>query len=199
MSQYHHISDVAPTILEATGVSMYPRSYHGVKQQPLDGTCRWLYSPSTTPTRPIGSNANTMKCSAIARSGSTVGRPSRCTPIACRGISTSCLPFDKDKWELYQRGRGLLGEHGQRGRRDIPNKLEEVEVQIFEEEAWKYNVYPLYDDMIKRISAQQQTRLFGDQKGIRLLRSLALFRIAEKASVPVKNRSHDDCHNDDRL
>ena len=33
-----------------------------------------------------------------------------------------------------------------------PEKLEEL-VAIFDEEAWKYNVYPLYDDMIKRIGA----------------------------------------------
>ena len=59
---------------------------------------------------------------------------------------------------------------------------------MFEEEAWKYNVYPLYDDMIARIS-KQQDRLFGDQKEFVYFAPGAV-RIAEKSSAPVKNRAH---------
>jgi len=36
-NQYHHISDIAPTILEAAGIEV-PDFYHGVKQQPMEGT-----------------------------------------------------------------------------------------------------------------------------------------------------------------
>jgi len=35
-SQYHHISDIAPTIMDAAGIEV-PEEYHGVKQQPMDG------------------------------------------------------------------------------------------------------------------------------------------------------------------
>ena len=59
---------------------------------------------------------------------------------------------------------------------------------MFDEEAWKYNVYPLYDDMIRRL-AKQQDRLFGDQNEYVYYVPGAL-RIAEKASASVKNRSH---------
>jgi len=58
----------------------------------------------------------------------------------------------------------------------------------YDEEAWKYNVYPLYDDMIKRIGAQQD-RLFGDQKEFVYFWPGAV-RIAEKSAAPVKNRAH---------
>jgi arylsulfatase len=68
-----------------------------------------------------------------------------------------------------------------------PEKLEEL-VAIFDEEAWKYNVYPLYDDMIKRLGAQQD-RLFGDQKEF-IYYAPGAIRIAEKSSAPVKNRAH---------
>ena len=61
-------------------------------------------------------------------------------------------------------------------------------VEIFDEEAWKYNVYPLYDDMIARL-ASQQDRLFGDQKEFVYFAPGAV-RIAEKSSAPVKNRAH---------
>ena len=68
-----------------------------------------------------------------------------------------------------------------------PEKLEEL-INIFEEEAWKYNVYPLYDDMIQRIG-KQQDRLFGDKKEFVYFAPGAI-RIAEKSSAPVKNRAH---------
>ncbi len=61
-------------------------------------------------------------------------------------------------------------------------------MKIFDEEAWKYNVYPLYDDMIQRLGAQQD-RLFGDQKEF-IYFSPGAVRIAEKSSAPVKNRAH---------
>jgi arylsulfatase len=95
------------------------------------------------------------------------------------------LPFDQDKWELYNveedfsESTDLAAQY--------PEKLEELK-QIFDEEAWKYNVYPLYDDMIKRLGAQQD-RLFGDQTEFVYFAPGAT-RIAEKSSAPVKNRAH---------
>jgi hypothetical protein len=95
------------------------------------------------------------------------------------------LPFDQDKWELYHvaedfsESTDLAEQH--------PEKLAEL-IQIFDEEAWKYNVYPLYDDMIKRLGSQQD-RLFGDQTEFVYYWPGAI-RIAEKSSAPVKNRSH---------
>jgi arylsulfatase len=68
-----------------------------------------------------------------------------------------------------------------------PEKLAEL-MKIFDEEAWKYNVYPLYDDMLKRLSGTQDI-LFGDQKEF-VYYAPGAVRIAEKASAPVKNRSH---------
>jgi hypothetical protein len=97
----------------------------------------------------------------------------------------STYSFDDDQWELYHvaedfsESRNIAAEN--------PEKLAEL-VAIFDEEAWKYNVYPLYDDMIQRIS-KQQDRLFGDQKEFVYFAPGAV-RIAEKSSAPVKNRAH---------
>jgi len=35
-NQYHHINDIAPTIMEAVGIEI-PETYHGIEQQPMDG------------------------------------------------------------------------------------------------------------------------------------------------------------------
>jgi arylsulfatase len=95
------------------------------------------------------------------------------------------LPFDQDEWELYNveedfsESRNLADEE--------PERLAEL-IAMFEEEAWRYNVYPLYDDMVTRLGAQQD-RLFGDQTEY-IYYAPGAVRIAEKASAPVKNRSH---------
>ena len=96
------------------------------------------------------------------------------------------LPFEKDVWELYHVAEDFSESTNLAAQ--YPEKLEELK-KIFDEEAWANNVYPLYDDMIKRM-AKQQDRLFGDQKEF-VYYAPGAFRIAEKASAPVKNRSHD--------
>jgi arylsulfatase len=94
-------------------------------------------------------------------------------------------PFESDVWELYNLNEdfseavNLADQH--------PEKLEELKAR-WEELAWENNVYPLYDDMIQRIS-KQQDRLFGDRKEFVYYYPGAR-RIAEKASAPVKGRSH---------
>jgi arylsulfatase len=95
------------------------------------------------------------------------------------------LPFDKDEWELYHVATDF--SESKNVAKENPEKLKEL-IAAFDEEAWKYNVYPLYDDMIKRL-AKQQDRLFGDQKEFVYFWPGAV-RIAEKSSAPVKNRAH---------
>jgi hypothetical protein len=95
------------------------------------------------------------------------------------------LPFENDEWELYNVAEDFSEAHNLA--EEHPEKLTEL-IKIFDEEAWKYNVYPLYDDMIQRLGAQQD-RLFGDQKEF-VYFSPGAVRIAEKSSAPVKNRAH---------
>ena len=173
---------MAPTILEATGVEM-PEVYHGVRQQPLDGvSMMYAFDDAEAPNRKERQYYEMFGNRAIWSDGwKAVTLHANRMPWEINVV----LPFDKDKWELYNtandfsESNDLAKEH--------PEKLKELQ-EMFEEEAWKFNVYPLYDDMIKRIS-NQETRLFGDKKEFVYYYPGAV-RIAEKASVPVKNRSH---------
>jgi arylsulfatase len=181
-SQYHHITDIAPTILEATGTKM-AESYHGVKQQPFDGTSMlYSFNDGQAPNRKKRQYYEMFGNRAIWADGwKAVTLHANRMPWELNVV----LPFDQDEWELYHvaedfsESTNLAKKH--------PEKLEALK-KMFDEEAWKYNVYPLYDDMIKRISAQEK-RLFGDQKEFVYFAPGAV-RIAEKASAPVKNRSH---------
>jgi len=174
-SQYHHISDIAPTIMEAVGITL-PETYHGVKQQPMDGVSM-LYAFNDAE----AANRKKRQYYEMVDGWKAVTLHAKRMPW---DVNVT-LPFDKDEWELYNVDDDF--SESTNLAKNYPDKLEELK-KIFDEEAWKYNVYPLYDDMIKRL-AKQQDRLFGDQKEFVYFAPGAI-RIAEKASAPVKNRSH---------
>ena len=181
-NQYHHISDIAPTIMEAAGITV-PDEYHGVKQQPMDGTSMiYSFNQADAPNRKGRQYYEMFGNRAIWVDGwKAVSLHANRMPWDVNVV----LPFDQDKWELYHVAKDFSESTDLAA--SNPEKLEEL-IAIFDEEAWKYNVYPLYDDMIKRLGAQQD-RLFGDKKNFVYYWPGAI-RIAEKSSAPVKNRAH---------
>jgi len=181
-NQYHHISDIAPTILEAADLEV-PERYHGIQQQPMDGVSMlYSFDDAEAPNRKQRQYYEMFGNRAMWSEGwKAVTLHAKRMPW----IVNVTLPFDQDEWELYHVAEDF--SESTNGAEQYPEKLEELQ-QMFDEEAWKYNVYPLYDDMIRRLSVQQD-RLFGDQKEY-VYYAPGAFRIAEKASAPVKNRSH---------
>ncbi|MCU7928060.1 MAG: arylsulfatase [Candidatus Thiodiazotropha sp. (ex Dulcina madagascariensis)] len=181
-SQYHHISDIAPTIMDAVGIEV-PEEYKGVKQQPMDGvSMAYAFDNANAPNKKERQYYEMFGNRAIWVDGwKAVALHANRMPWELNKVE----PFENDPWELYHldedfsESTDLSKKH--------PEKLAELR-KIFDEEAWKYNVYPLYDDMIKRLGAQQD-RLFGDQKEFVYFAPGAI-RIAEKSSAPVKNRAH---------
>ena len=181
-SQYHHISDIAPTIMEAAGIQV-PDEYHGVKQQPMDGTSlMYSFNQANAANQKQRQYYEMFGNRAIWEDGwKAVTLHANRMPWELNVV----LPFDQDKWELYHVAEDFSESTDLSEK--YPEKLKEL-IAAFDEEAWKYNVYPLYDDMIKRIGAQQD-RLFGDKKEFVYYWPGAV-RIAEKSSAPVKNRAH---------
>jgi arylsulfatase len=181
-TQYHHIADIAPTILEAAKLHV-PEEYHGIKQQPMDGSSMmYSFDNAKAP--------NVKKRQYYEMFGNRAIWVDGWKAVTLHGkrmpwIVGSVTPFEEDVWELYcveedfSESTDLAAKY--------PEKLEELK-KIFDEEAWKYNVYPLYDDMLKRLAGTQDI-LFGDKKEFVYFAPGAV-RIAEKSSAPVKNRSH---------
>jgi arylsulfatase len=181
-SQYHHISDVAPTIMEAAGIEV-PDTYHGVEQQPMDGVSM-MYAFDN----PEAPNAKERQYYEMFGNRAIWVDGWKAVTIHANRMPWELavtLPFDEDKWELYHVAEDFSEANDLAD--EMPEKLAEL-VAIFDEEAWKYNVYPLYDDMIARMG-KQQDRLFGDQTEFVYFAPGAV-RIAEKSSAPVKNRAH---------
>ena len=114
-NQFHHVIDVAPTVLEAAGLPE-PTSVNGVQQTPMEGVSM-LYA-STTPARTSATRRSTSRCSATAASTTRAGRRSPGThPLGGRAE----LPaFDDDVWELYAPTRL---DAGARPAAEQPDKL----------------------------------------------------------------------------
>ncbi len=159
-SQYHHVIDVMPTLLEAAGVQP-PEVVDGIQQQPIDGISM-VYSfndaetPSPRTTQYYEIHANR----AIYHDGWLANTTPRNMPWN--------LPLQQPTdvttypWELYNlqedfsQSKNLAAQY--------PEKLAEMQ-KLFDEQARKYNVYPLQDTgaqlrSAKRIRASgQQPRL----------------------------------------
>jgi arylsulfatase len=181
-TQYHHIIDIAPTILEATHVAA-PAVVDGVRQMPFDGVSM-VYSfndPKAASTHQtqyyeIWGNRGIYDhgWKAVALHGGRM-------PWQLGGV----VDFDKDVWELYDLEADPTETNDLAA--SNPARLEEMK-KLFEQEAWKYNVYPLYDDVSTRVA--NVTKLFlGDKSHFTFYPPGAEF-IAEAVSPPTKNRSH---------
>jgi arylsulfatase len=181
-NQYHHISDIAPTILEAASVAV-PAEHNGVPQQPMDGdSLMYSFNNADAPNVKERQYYEMFGNRAIWVDGwKAVTLHAKRMPWDLAVV----LPFEEDEWELYNVAEDF--SESTNLAEENPEKLAEL-IKIFDEEAWKYNVYPLYDDMIRRLGAQQD-RLFGDQREFIYFAPGAV-RIAEKSSAPVKNRAH---------
>ncbi len=180
--QYHHIIDIGATILDATGTEFYAE-LDGHEQMPLDGvSMAYSFDAPEAPTQHPEQYYELFGNRAIYQDGwKAVTIHAGRMPWNLNKVA----PFEDDVWELYHidedfsEANNLAAQH--------PEKLEALKAR-WEELAWENNVYPLYDDMIQRV-AKQQDRLFGDRKEF-VYYSPGARRIAEKASPPVKGRSH---------
>jgi arylsulfatase A-like enzyme len=179
-AQFHHVIDVAPTVLDAAGLPQ-PTTVHGVTQHPIEGvsmcaTFDDAQAPETRETQYFEINCNR----GIYHKGWVAGTLHRLPG----GEPTHGL--DADVWELYDtttdwtESRNLAAEH--------PDKLAALQ-RLFLIEAAKYNVLPLDDRSVERINpdtAGRPTLVHGT--------SQVLFggmgRLSEATVLNIKNKSH---------
>ena len=181
--QYHHITDIAPTILDVTNTP-FRKEIDGHEQMDFDGvSLAYSFDAPKAPTRHSEQYYEMYGNRAIYRDGW------KAVTIHAKRMPwdlTRVAPFEDDAWELYHVAEDfsesvdLADQH--------PEKLAALKAR-WEELAWDNNVFPLYDNMIKRVAGQQR-RLFGDRKEF-VYYAPGARRIAEPTSAPVKGRSHE--------
>jgi arylsulfatase len=180
-SQFHHVIDVAPTVLELAGLPQ-PTMVNGVQQQPLHGVSMAYSFDDADAAERRETQYFEMFCNrGIYHQGWTA-----VTRHSTPWVMVPELPaFDDDVWELYGPGdwtqtHDLAAEQA--------DKLAELQ-RLFLLEAGKYKVFPLDDRRVERFNAD----LAGRPQLIRG-RSQLLFggmgRLTENSVVVIKNKSH---------
>ena len=180
-AQWHHVIDVAPTVLEAANLPE-PKSVNGTVQSPIEGGSM-LYSFD----KPDAKSTHTTQYfeifgnRAIYHDGWFAGTVHR--------APWEKVPRQKlteDKWELYDTTKDfslandLAAAH--------PAKLKELQ-DIFMKDASKYRVLPIDDRLLERLVASTAGRpdLMGDRTSLTL--SEGMGGMSENVFLNLKNRS----------
>jgi len=137
-NQYGHVIDVLPTTIELTGAKV-PEVINGYKQEPIEGTSlAYSITDAKAPSKHTIQYYEIMGTRAIYKDGW------KASVLHKRESITSKGDFSKDVWELYNLNEDFNELHNIA--QQNPEKLKELE-DLFDAEAWKYNVYPLKDGL----------------------------------------------------
>ena len=179
-TQFHHVIDVAPTVLEAAGLPE-PVFVNGVQQMPLHGVSM-AYSFDDAG---AGERRQTQYFEMFVNRGIYHKGWTAVTRHSIPWAFGELPAFDDDVWELYGPGDWTQA-HDLAA--DQPGKLRELQ-RLFLIEAVKYNVLPLDDRRIERFNAELAGRPQLIQGKSQLLFG-GMGRLTENSVVVLKNKSH---------
>jgi arylsulfatase A-like enzyme len=181
-SQFHHVNDVASTILEATGLPE-PTMINGVKQIPMDGVSMLYAAKDKDAEDRHKVQYFEMFGNRAIYSDGWLARVVHMVPWVGKPIK----PFLDEKWELYNVDEDFSLTNNLAD--ENPEKVTEM-IALFEKEAIANNVYPLDDRLYERFNAAIAGRpdLMGDRKSLTLADGME--GILENTFLNVKNSSN---------
>ncbi|CAN5476383.1 arylsulfatase [soil metagenome] len=158
--QFHHMIDIVPTILEATGLPA-PVMVNGIAQRPIEGLSMaytWDKSNANAP-----SKRTTQYFEMFANRGLYHDGWYACTtpPAPPWLLGTVKLPDDVVngyKWELYNLTEDFSQNNDLAAK--MPDKLRDMK-ELFLIEASKYQVFPLDNSVLPRLLAPRPSATAG--------------------------------------
>jgi arylsulfatase A-like enzyme len=180
-TQFHHVIDIAPTILEAAGIP-HPTVVNSIQQAPIEGVSMiYAFDDAKAAER-----RETQYFEMFCNRGIYHKGWSAVTRHSVPWDTSKPMPsFDNDVWELY-------GPDDWTQSRDIakanPQKLHELQ-RLWLIEAGKYHVLPLDDRRVERFNADLAGRPQLIKGNTQLLFS-GMGRLTEGSVVVIKNKSH---------
>ncbi len=179
-SQFHHVIDVAPTVLELIGLPE-PTFVNGVQQVPYEGvSLAYTFDEASAPDRHETQYFEMFVNRGIYHKGWTA-----VTRHSTPWVMAQLPAFDDDVWELYApddwtQAHDLAKEQ--------PDRLHHLQ-RLFLIEAAKHNVLPLDDRRVERFNSD----LAGRPQLIHGTRQLlfgGMGRLTENSVIVTKNKSH---------
>ena len=158
-TQFHHMIDIVPTILEAAGISA-PLMVDGVAQKPIEGVSMaytWEKANANAPSRRTTQYFEMFGNRAIYHEGWIAVTTPPAPPWL---LGTAKLPdvVDGYQWELYN----LADDYSEYNdlAAKMPDKLRDMK-ELFLVEATKYNVLPLDNSILPRIITPRPSATAG--------------------------------------
>ena len=155
--QFHHMIDIVPTILEATGIKA-PEEVDGIKQKPIEGvSMAYTFdaananAPSTRKTQYFEMAGNR----GIYHEGWYANTH---PPVPPWELNAKFPDVDDYKWELYNLDEDYSQADDLAAK--MPDKLKQMQA-LFQQEAVKYGVLPLDNSQFQRAIAPRPSAVAG--------------------------------------
>jgi arylsulfatase A-like enzyme len=181
-TQFCHVIDVAPTVLEAAGIPE-PTFVNGVQQSPIEGTSMvYSLNDAEAPERHDLQYFEMFGNRGIYYKGWSAVTKHR-TPWDM--VQAHLVAFDDDVWELYDGSKDWSQAHDLAA--EMPGKLHELQ-RLWLIEAVKYNVLPIDDRGAERLNSDIAGRpqlITGSSQ----LLFPSMKRLSENSVVSIKNKS----------
>jgi len=179
-TQFHHVIDIAPTILEAVGVQS-PSVLNGVPQKPIEGvSMAYTFDDAKAPSKRRTQYFEMFANRAIYNDGWIAAT----TPPLPPWASGKTIDIDDYKWELYDVTKDFSEADDLAAKE--PKKLKELQ-ELFWIEAAKYNVLPLDNSKLERMSVDNRPSL---TRGRSLFTYYpGMVRIPEGSAPSILNKS----------
>ena len=181
-SQWHHVIDIAPTILESAGLPE-PKNVNGTVQTPIEGvSLAYTFADAKAPNRHTTQYFEIFGNRAIYHDGWLAGTVHRAAwEFKVR------RPLEEDIWELYdtQSDFSLSNDLAAKN----PERLKEMQA-LFLKEAVKYSVLPLDDRLTERFVAALVGRpdLMAGRTSLTVYDGMT--GMTENVFLNLKNHSH---------
>ena len=183
-SQFHHVIDVAPTILEAAGIPE-PVSVDGIQQDPIEGVSMlYSFNDAKAAERHETQYFEMFGNRGIYHKGWTAVTQARDALAAHRARRP--VPLDDDVWELYDTTKDWSQANDLS--KEMPEKLHELQ-RLWLIEATRYKVLPLDDRMLEKMNPDTAGRPVLIKGKTQLLFG-GMGRLSENCVLNIKNKSH---------
>ncbi|MHC2797442.1 arylsulfatase A-like enzyme [Mesorhizobium jarvisii] len=182
-TQFTHLIDVMPTILEAAGIQL-PDEIDGAKQKPIEGTSMvYTFDDAQAKERHTTQYFELVGNRGVYSDGWMASTtPLRLPWITAAGVAPSPDDF---KWELYH----VAEDFSQANNVASKNREKLKQLQAaFDREAKKYNVYPLDSSFASRADPSIRPSLTRGRTEFTYYPGMV--RIPEATAPDIKNKSY---------
>lgn len=181
-SQFTHVTDLAPTVLEAAGLP-FPKSVNGTEQTPFSGTSfAFSFEDAQAPDRHTTQYFEMFGNRGIYDNGWVA-----CTRHSIPWLIAELSSFEDDVWELYNVDEDFSQANNLAS--SNPEKLKELQ-DLFLKEAIKNHVLPIDDRRAERFNAEIAGRgdIIGNRKSLTLYEGMT--GIMENVFINNKSKNY---------